>query len=95
MDVAVCDTILYQRPAGQPETPSFPGPDQTDTGRGGVGWGGVGSGRVGSGDFISGRPGWGILFRVGPGQGILLPEYETFSPGILGINLPFIPKLRK
>ena len=53
--------------------------------------------RVGSGQGILFRvsPGRGILFRVGPGRGIFLPGYETFSPGILGINLPFIPKLRK
>ena len=43
--------------------------------------------RVGSGR--------GILFRVGQGRGIFLPGYEAFSPGISGINLPFIPKLRK
>ena len=34
-------------------------------------------------------------FRVGPGRGIFLPGYETFSPGISGINLPFLPKQRK
>ena len=53
--------------------------------------------RVGSGRGILFRvgPGRGILFRVGPGRGIFLPGYETFSPGISGINLPFIPKLRK
>ena len=39
--------------------------------------------------------GWGILFRVGLGRGIFLPGYETFSLGISGINLPFIPKQRK
>ena len=43
--------------------------------------------RVGSGR--------GILFWVGPGRGIFLPGYETFSPGISGINLPFLPKQRK
>ena len=43
------------------------------------------SGRVGSGNFISGRS----------GSGYFLPGYETFSPGISGINLPFIPKLKK
>ena len=43
--------------------------------------------RVGSGR--------GIFFRVGPGRGIFLPGYETFFPGILGINLPFLPKQRK
>ena len=43
------------------------------------------SGRVGAGNFISGRS----------GSGYFLPGYETFSPGVVGINLPFIPKLRK
>ena len=41
--------------------------------------------RVGSGNFISGRS----------GSGYFLPGYGTFSPGISGINLSFIPKLRK
>ena len=74
-------------------------PDRTgpDRNRSGVGehfkeyfW--VGSGR---GILFRVGPGRGILFRVGPGRGIFLPGYETFSPGISGINLPFIPKLRK
>ena len=57
----------------------------------------VGSGRVGSGRGILFQvgPGRGILFRVGPGRGIFLLGYETFSPRILGINLPIIPKRKK
>ena len=66
--------------------PDFPQtwPDRTETG--------PRSGNIFKNIFGSG---WGILFRVGPGRGIFLLGYETFSPGILGINLHFIPKLRK
>ena len=59
-------------------------PDRTETG--------LGSGNILKNIFGAGR---GILFRVGPGRGIFLPGYETFSPGISWIKLPFIPKLRK
>ena len=59
-------------------------PDRTETGSG--------SGNILKNIFGSGR---GILFRVGPGWGNFLPGYETFSPGFSGINLSFIPKLRK
>ena len=68
-------------------------PDRTKTGPGSGNKTGPGSGnilrifsgQVGSGNFISGRS-W---------SGYFLPGYETFSPGISGINLPFIPKQRK
>ena len=71
---------------GATRNPEFPrtGPDRTETG--------PGSGNILKNIFGSGR---GILFRVRPGRGIFLPGYETFSPGISGIKLPFIPKLRK
>ena len=65
-----------------PETPSFPGPNQTGPG---VGEHFKENFRVGSGNFISGRS-WSGYFLAGN---------ETFSPGISGMNLPFIPKLRK
>ena len=71
---------------GATRNPDFPrtGPDRTETGSG--------SGNILKNIFGSGR---GILFRVGPGRGNFLPGYETFSPGFSGINLSFIPKLRK
>ena len=74
--------------------PEFPrtGPDRTETGPGNILKNIFGSGR---GILFRVGPGRGILFRVGPGRGIFLQGYETFSPGISGINLPFIPKLRK
>ena len=83
------------RPAGQPETPSFPGPDRTRPTA--LGLGNIFKNIIGSGRGILFRvgPSRGILFWVGPGRGMFLPGYETFSPGISGINLPFIPKQRK
>ena len=52
-------------------------------------------GRVGSGNFISSRSGSGNFISGWSESGYFLPGCETFSPGISGINLPFIPKLRK
>ena len=49
------------------------------------------SGRVGLGNFISGRSGSGNFISGPSRSGYFLPGYETFSPGISGINLPFIP----
>ena len=76
-------------------------PDRTgpDRNRSGVGehfkeYFRVGSGRVGEFYFGSIRVGEFYLGSVRVGVSFL-PGYETFSPGILGINLPFIPKLRK
>ena len=68
--------------------------NQTETGPGS---GNIFKNIFGSGQGILFRvgPGQGILFQVGPGRGIFLPGYETFSPWIFGINLSFIPKLRK
>ena len=51
---------------GQLKTWSFPRLDWTEIG-------------PGSGNILG--AGWGILFRVGPDQGVL-PGYETFFPGI-------------
>ena len=90
-------TILVKDLRGNPKprvSPDRTGPDRN---RSGVGEHFKEYFRVGSGRGILFRvgPGRGILFRVGPGRGIFLPRYETFSPGISGINLPFIPKLRK
>ena len=83
---------------GATSKPEFPrtGPDRTETG--------PGSGnilknifRVGSGRGILFRvsSGRGILFRVGPGRVFFYLGMQHFFPGISGINLPFIPKLRK
>ena len=71
--------ISQLRPAGQPETPSFPGPDRN---RSGVGEHFKEYFRVGSGRVILFRvgPGRGILFRVGPGRGIFFTGvYDIFS----------------
>ena len=78
---------------GNPKPRVSPDRTQTGPGSGNIFKNIFGSGRVmefyfGSvwvGEFISGRS----------GSRYFLPGYETFSPGILGINLPFIPKLRK
>ena len=92
------ETMVYFKDLrGNPKprvSPDRTGPDRN---RSGVGEHFKEYFRVGSGRGILFRvgSGRGILFRVGPGRGIFLPGYETFSPGISGINLPFIPKLRK
>ena len=80
---------------GATRNPEFPrtGPDRTETGPGSgnifkniFGSGHFISGRSGSGNFILGRSGSGYFFYLG---------VKHFSLGISGINLPFIPKLRK
>ena len=53
------------------------------------------SGRVGSENFISSRSGSGNFISGRSRSGYFLPGCETLSPGISGINLLFIPKLRK
>ena len=69
-------------PAGQPETPSFPGPDWSETG--------PGSGNSFKNIFGSGR---GILFRDGPGRDIFFTGVWDIFSRDFGVNLPFIPKL--
>ena len=83
---------------GATRNPEFPrtGPDRTETG--------PGSGNIFKNIFGSGRVGefyFGSVrveeFYFGSVRVVVffLPGYETFSPGISGINLPFIPKQRK
>ena len=76
-------------------SPDRTGPDRTETGPGsGNSFKNIfGSGRVGEFYFGSVRVGefYFELVRVG----VFFTGYETFSPGISGINLPFIPKLWK
>ena len=81
--ISICIKDLRGNPKPR-VSPDRTGPDRTETG--------PGSGNILKNIFGSGRV---ILFRVGPGRGIFLPGYMTFSPGISGINLPIIPKLRK
>ena len=92
-------TVYYElKTCGATRNPEFPrtGPDRTETGPGS---GNIlknifGSGRVGEFYFGSVRVGesdfGSVRVRV-----FFLPGYETFSPGFSGINLPFIPKLKK
>ena len=73
---------------GATRNPEFPRtrPDRTETG--------PGSGNIFKNIFGSGRVGEFYFGSVRVGV-FFFPGYETFSPGISRINLPFIPKLRK
>ena len=102
-----CLTLNFSRNSrlmtcGATRNPEFPrtgpdrtGPDRTETGPGSgnifknIFW----SSRVG--EFFSGRSWSGNFISGWSGSGYFLPGHETFSPGISGINLPFIPKLWK
>ena len=88
LHVILCTLVLGSKDLrGNPKprvSPDRTGPDRTglDRNRSGVG--------EHFKEYFRVRAGRGILFRV-----FFLPGYGTFSPGILAINLPFIPKLRK
>ena len=79
---------------GNPKPRVFPDRTETGPGSGNIFKNIYGPGRVGEFYFGSVRVGE-FYFRIGPGRGIFLPGYETFSPGISGINFPFNLKLRK
>ena len=64
-------------------SPDRTGPDRNQSGSGNSFKNIFGSVRVG--EFYFGSVRVGVFFT----------GYETFSPGISGINLPFIPKLKK
>ena len=81
------NSIDKLKTCGATRNPEFPrtGPDRTETG--------PGSGNILKNIFGSGRVGEFYFGSVRVGA--FLPGYETFSPGFSGINLPFIPILRK